>query len=228
MQAELISGLNAIASEELIRSFGSSLSETKLRTMTSKVTRAMRDKLDTTSTMDATPRMEAVAAATTTVLLDFFTGPGFNDLTSAGMSLTSIPKFRAMVSSRATKLLDQLRVEYLSGARGNAPASAYLNKTRPMYEFVRLTLGIRMHGSENYVRFVNGLGVEDVTIGQNVSLIHEVISLVSESSNGDLTSRFPYRLFVMARCKVLLFECSHERWAYRILILSTLFPIKKI
>lgn len=43
-----------------------------------------------------------------------------------------------------------------------------------MYEFVRITLGIRMHGSENYNRFANGLGIEDVTIGQNVSLIHEV------------------------------------------------------
>ena len=35
-----------------------------------------------------------------------------------------------------------------------------------------------MHGSENYHRFVNGLGVvEDVTIGQNVSLILEVCLL---------------------------------------------------
>ncbi|KAJ3513420.1 hypothetical protein NLJ89_g2951 [Agrocybe chaxingu] len=64
---------------------------------------------------------------------------------------------------------------YLSGARGPAPASRYLNKTCPVYEFVRLTLGIRMHGSENYHHFVNGLGVEDVTVGQNISLIHEAI-----------------------------------------------------
>ncbi len=44
-----------------------------------------------------------------------------------------------------------------------------------MYEFVRVTLGIRMHGSENYHHFENGLGVEDVTVGENVSLIHEAI-----------------------------------------------------
>jgi phenylalanine ammonia-lyase len=31
-----------------------------------------------------------------------------------------------------------------------------------------------MHGSENYARFVNGLGVEDVSIGENISRIHEV------------------------------------------------------
>ncbi|KAI9441665.1 L-Aspartase-like protein [Lactarius indigo] len=85
------------------------------------------------------------------------------------------PAFRASVASRATSLLVTLRKEYLSGARGQAPASKHLNKTRPIYEFVRKTLGIRMHGSENESVFSNGLGVEDVTVGQNVSLIHEAI-----------------------------------------------------
>jgi phenylalanine ammonia-lyase len=174
LQAELIAGLNLITSEELVHTFGSTLSVSELRTVNSKVIRAIQDKLETTSSMDGVARMDAVAAATTTILVDFFTGPGFSNLANAGISLTSIPQFRAMLARRATALLDRLRVDYLSGARGKAPASGYLNKTRPVYEFVRVTLGIRMHGSENYNRFVNGLGVEDVTIGQNVSLIYEV------------------------------------------------------
>lgn len=175
LQRELIEGLNKIAREELIIAFGSSLSQVELTSVTKKVCVAMQDTLANTSTMDAPERMQKVAASSTTVLLDFLTGPAFTDAISTGSALTYIPVFRAHVASRATSLLDQLRRAYLSGERGAAPATPYLNKTRPVYEFIRLTLGIRMHGSENYSRFAKGLGVEDVTVGQNVSLIHEAI-----------------------------------------------------
>ena len=124
--------------------------------------------------MDAAERMDKVAASSNIPLLDFFTGPLFPSSSHLCAALTSIPTFRTRVASRAYLLLDGLRTDYLSGALGAAPASRYLKRTRPVYEFVRLTLGIRMHGSENYHRFANGVGVEDVTIGQNVSLIHEV------------------------------------------------------
>jgi len=49
-----------------------------------------------------------------------------------------------------------------------------LTKTRPVYEFVRKTLGIDMHGLENHRSFPDGLDLEDATIGEKVSLIHEV------------------------------------------------------
>lgn len=134
----------------------------------------MRSTLDSTTNMDVTSRMNKVAASTTTVLLDFFTGPEFIGAPSAATALTSIPGFRAKISSRATELLQRLRHDYLSGAAGAAPASRFLNKTKSVYEYVRLTLGIRMHGSENLSMFANGLGEDDVTIGQNISFIHEV------------------------------------------------------
>ena len=150
------------------------LSENDAIFIKAKVASVLQDTFDATSTMDAKERMQKVAASSTIPLLDFFTGPSFSDPSLVGPALTSIPTFRTEVASRAYSLLDDLRRDYLSGARGAAPASRYLNRTRPVYEFVRLTLGIRMHGSENYHRFVNGLGVDDVTVGQNVSLIHEV------------------------------------------------------
>jgi phenylalanine ammonia-lyase len=131
----------------------------------------MKSSLEKTSTMDNVDQMRATAASTTTVFVDFFSSPEFSDTSSA---VASISQFRSQVASRAVNLLDQLRRDYLSGERGLAPAGPYLGKTRLLYEFVRVTLGIRMHGSENYSRFVNGLGVEDVSIGQNISLIHEV------------------------------------------------------
>jgi phenylalanine ammonia-lyase len=175
LQHEFHQGLTKISSEEFSAAFGSFLSEDALVTITQHISSVMSETFDSTSTMDAKGRMQKVAASTTTVLLDFFTGPTFGDTTSVASALTTIPSFRSRVSERLTSLLDDLRRDYLSGARGPAPASPYLNRTRPVYEFVRVTLGIRMHGSENYHRFANGLGVEDVTVGQNVSLIHEAI-----------------------------------------------------
>ena len=174
LQHEFYEGLIKIAFEEFSTAFGSILLENDAIPIKAKVASALHDTFDATSTMDAAERMQKVAASSTIPLLDFFTGPSFSNPSLLGPALTSIPTFRARVASRACFLLDDLRRDYLSGARGAAPASRYLNRTRPVYEFVRLTLGIRMHGSENYHRFVNGLGVEDVTIGQNVSLIHEV------------------------------------------------------
>jgi phenylalanine ammonia-lyase len=211
LQAEFIAGLKEIASDEVNHFFGSALSGSVLSSVTSQIFRVMREKFEATSSMDAAPRMDVVAAASTTTLVDFFTGPGFDDLASAGTFLTAIPKFRATIARRATALLDQLRVDYLSSARGKAPASMHLNRTRSVYEFVRITLGIRMHGSENYNRFVNGLGVEDVTIGQNVSLIHEVRpSVLDTFSIPECTFFFCLRRFVMEKCRPSLLTPSPE------------------
>lgn len=66
----------------------------------------------------------------------------------------------------------------MSGELSAAPASPHLNK-HVVYQFIRLTLGIRMYDSENFNYFAGGLGVEDITIGQNVSLIQALFSQVS-------------------------------------------------
>lgn len=176
LRQELIDGVSRVVKEELTDLYAPVLSHSDLTSITSKVQKTLIDTLDHTTTMDATERMIKVAASSTTVLVDFFTSCTFVSGPSAtGSALTSIPLFRSRVASRATTLLDQLRRSYLSGERGPAPASKHLKKTRPLYEFVRITLGIRMHGSENYHRFVNGHGTDEVTVGQNVSLIHEAI-----------------------------------------------------
>jgi phenylalanine ammonia-lyase len=161
-------GLVSIVSEEFDAAFG--LSPSAAAPLKIALFKELKKTFEETSILDAVERMAKVAASATTILVDHFTGPE-----ASVSSLSSLPGFRSKVASRLTTLLDHLRRDYLSGAKGPAPASRYLNKTRPVYEFVRLTLGIRMHGSENYHRFSNGLGVEDVTVGQNVSLIHEAI-----------------------------------------------------
>ena len=158
-----------IVEEELFAHFGERFRGRKF-SVSQDILKSMFQTLDATTTMDAAPRMTKVAGAAVPILVDHLTTDPFADPSA----LFAIPAFRASVASRATALLVSLRKEYLSGARGRAPASKYLNGTRPIYEFVRLTLDIRMHGSENESVFANGLGVEDVTIGQNVSLVHEV------------------------------------------------------
>jgi phenylalanine ammonia-lyase len=170
LQADFNLGFVPIVEEELFAHFGETLRGRKF-TISQDILRVMFQTLDSTTTMDAAPRMAKVASAAVPILVDHLTTDPFADPSA----LFAIPTFRASVASRATALLVSLRKEYLSGARGRAPASKYLNGTRPIYEFVRVTLDIRMHGSENECVFANGLGVEDVTVGQNVSLIHEAI-----------------------------------------------------
>lgn len=166
LQADFNRAFVPIVEEELFAHFGERL----LGRISQDILKSMFQALDSTTTMDAAPRMTKVAGAAVPILVDHLTADAFADPSA----LFGIPTFRESVASRATALLVSLRKEYLSGARGRAPASKYLNGTRPIYEFVRLSLDIRMHGSENESVFANGLGVEDVTIGQNVSLIHEV------------------------------------------------------
>ncbi|KZP27585.1 phenylalanine ammonia-lyase [Athelia psychrophila] len=176
LQSELYRGLDAIVADELLHSFpASTLPATGHTILLRTVRKVMRETLDATSTMDAKDRMVKVAASSTASIIDYFTGPAVATSADLVAAFTAIPTFRSGVASRASTLLEDLRADYLSGAKGAAPASRFLNKTRPIYEFVRITLGIRMHGVENQSSFAHGLGEEDVTIGQNVSLIQEAM-----------------------------------------------------
>lgn len=173
LQIEFFTGLRTIVDEELSAAFSSALqSSTDLRSLQSAAYATMSKVFEKTSTMDNVDRMHEVASASSTALLDFFTRPQFSGSVTV---LGAIPSFRTRVAERAATLMDDLRRAYLSGERGAAPATPYLAKTRSVYEFVRVTLGIRMHGSENYNGFPNGIGTDDITLGQNVSLIHEAI-----------------------------------------------------
>ncbi|KAG6845879.1 hypothetical protein H0H87_000685 [Tephrocybe sp. NHM501043] len=175
LQSEFNLGLDAIVDDELSSAFGEFLSPSQKAILAKKVLGIMTMTLDKTSTMDSLDRMNAVVSSTTTIFVDFLSGAEFADASFTTTAIPLISQFRSQVASRASNLLDQLRRDYLSGERGPAPAGPFLNKTKPVYEFIRVTLGIRMHGSENYARFADGLGVEDVSIGQNISRIHEAI-----------------------------------------------------
>lgn len=169
MQSELATGIDAITHEEIKSKFGDDLTAEQVKTLASKVLAAVHANIDTTSTMDAEPRFKAAAAATTTTIVDFFS----ENSISSPSAFAGITTFRAELASRSTALVEKLRTEYLTGAKGPAPASRFLNKTRGVYEFVRLTLGIKMHGEVNLKVF--SPEIQEQSIGQNVSLIHEAI-----------------------------------------------------
>ncbi|KAL1727333.1 L-Aspartase-like protein [Schizophyllum commune] len=172
LQSEFLDGLRQIVEVELSGSFGSMFQSAELQSVHSSLYATMHKVFEKTSTMDNVDRMHEVAASASTVLLDVFARPQF---AGAANALSGITTFRTRVADRAATLMDDLRRAYLSGERGPAPAKPYLAKTRSVYEFVRVTLGIRMHGSENYNGFPNGIGTDDITLGQNISLIHEAI-----------------------------------------------------
>ena len=164
-------GLTKILEDELVAHFGAPI-------IYAKLFRTIVTTLDETTTMDCTDRMKKVAEACTTPLVNHFlaTPP----LTSA---ISNIPAFRTSLSCRMTALYGQLTKAFLDGARGPAPASKYLNRTRSVYEYVRTELKIKMHGKENFERFdhvgIDGLvgmpGGDDETIGQNITRIYEAI-----------------------------------------------------
>jgi phenylalanine ammonia-lyase len=168
MNNDLRSSLSSIIRELLPKHFSSA--QAKQDTLLPIIERAVFRTLDTTSTADCHGRMQTVAAATTTPLVDFLSADA-----ALASELVNITAFRAEFAQRAADVLTSLRAEYLEGARGPAPAAKYLGKTRAVYEFVRVQLGIRMHGAENLHHFELGPGVEEGTIGGSVSLIHEAI-----------------------------------------------------
>ncbi len=162
-------GLADIIERELHAHFRPHLrSSSDLKVIGPLVLACVRQALDGhTLIMDASDRMHSALAATTTPLVDFLARDG-----KSAAGLPHIPAFRESVATHATDLLRRLREEFLTGSRGPTPASPYLGNTRPVYEFVRAKLGVKMHGMENFTRFQDGF--TQATIGQNVSLIYEV------------------------------------------------------
>ncbi|KAJ6499977.1 L-Aspartase-like protein, partial [Mycena vitilis] len=167
---EFTTGLFEIVRQELDTAFGAPLAEAKFE---HALFNGMKATLERTMQMDAVDQLREFASSSSTVLLHFFANPAH--ASSQGSALVAIPTFQANVALRGATLLNRLRGEFLSGQRGVAPASMYLGKTRVVYEYIRKHLGIRMHGAENFNSFANGLGVDDPTLGQNISTIYEAI-----------------------------------------------------
>lgn len=167
MQAEFISRLPDLVRDALRIHFGSDIPPAEEENLLKSLVRVMRESLDRSTTMDNEDCMRVVANSTASTIVGFFSESGKCDL-------KSVNEFCSRVASHCAGVHDELRRDYLTGLKGSAPASPYLGKTRVVYEYIRETLDIKMHGLENYTGFINGLGVDAVSIGENISIIYEV------------------------------------------------------
>jgi phenylalanine ammonia-lyase len=175
MQDEFLKALDNIIAEEISSSFASSLSETQISAVVAPAMAASHTSFAQTSNMDAEGRLTEMMGCVSRTVTDVLI---LSATTDGVVPLAALGSFQANAARRGSALLQDVRRAYLNGERGPAPASRYLQGTRPVYDFVRNTLGIRMHGKENFDEFELGLGVEDVTIGESVSMIYEVCSRI--------------------------------------------------
>lgn len=148
---------------------------------TLKVTPKILDELDQTTGVALGLRMERVANAGVAPLLEVLTSDP--SCCTSTLDLAQIVRFRQVLAQRLEALLTELRCAFMcvsldeaslpsSSSRlptfnippmGRAPASKYLApRTRLLYEFVRLDLGISMHGSDNMRKTVYGMRARDL------------------------------------------------------------------
>ena len=173
LRVDFLDGLKSILELEVCSGFGSFVSAAARTSLSGKLFRVMEQTFDKTTVMDSADQMRAIAASSTPVILDFFNNVDPSDGFSAP-SLSNLSDFRSRVAVQATVLHEKLRREYLCGSRGPTPAISKIGKTSGMYSYIRKDLGIKMHGTPNFNQFPNGLGSDDVSIGENISKIYEV------------------------------------------------------
>ncbi|KXN85379.1 Phenylalanine ammonia-lyase [Leucoagaricus sp. SymC.cos] len=168
LQAEFMARLPNLLRDALRIHFASKITLADEDVLVSSLIRVMHETLDKFTTMDNEDRMRAVADSTTSTLVNFFAE-------SDGVDLKTINEFCSRVASHTAGIHDELRKDFLTGLKGATPASPYLSRTKAVYEHIRETLGVKMHGFENYTGFVNGLCVDELSIGEKISIIYEAI-----------------------------------------------------
>lgn len=134
------------------------------------------DELDRTTGVAIGQRMERAAGAGVAPLLHALTS---YSIASSALDIGKIASFRKTLARRLEALLTELRCAYMGvsleeinppssqalfdiPSMGAAPASRFLaSRTRIVYEFVRLELGIPMAGSDNLRKAVYGMRARD-------------------------------------------------------------------
>jgi phenylalanine ammonia-lyase len=170
MQIEFKAGLDDIVANLLESHFRGVVGHRRVDEILPNLIAQVNSAFDRTATMDAAARLHTVAGSICTPLLDALSGTA---TPSSVNVLTAIQGFRENLGEQGLVLLQRLQREYLDGSRGRTPASRYMGRTKAMYEFVRVNLGIRMHGLENLNGFEGGMRSTE-SVGQNVTKIYEV------------------------------------------------------
>lgn len=153
--------------DSLTTSFSSFLSTEEILTLAPKIRSAIWRRLEQTTSVDLTPRWEDAFAFVSSLVLDALSTSSIKSVESP---ITSITLWRTTSSTSAVALTKSIRESFfLSNASSVSPTSSYLGNTRPLYEFVRHTLGVKSRRGDVY------LGKQEATIGSAVSKIYESI-----------------------------------------------------
>jgi phenylalanine ammonia-lyase len=174
LQAEFAQIVDGILNEEIEKLISQSpapesIPESAVKVLTFQLREAFHGSLEMTATMDAPLRMITAAKTSSTIFLDFLTNHP-----EISLPLQQISIFQNTLSTRTSRALEDLRLDYFKANRGPTPASNWMGRTKAVYEFIRVTLGVKMHGLENHERFEKGLGYYG-NVGQDVSKIYEAI-----------------------------------------------------
>ncbi|GAA5997375.1 uncharacterized protein JCM10292_000216 [Rhodotorula paludigena] len=130
-----------------------------------EVKKALSKRLEQTTTYDLEPRWhDAFSYATGTVVELLSSSP------SANLTLTAVNAWKVASAEKAISLTREVRNRFWQTPSSQAPAHAYLSpRTRVLYSFVREELGVQARRGDVFV------GVQQETIGSNVSRIYEAI-----------------------------------------------------
>jgi phenylalanine ammonia-lyase len=183
LQKHYNAALSRLLSEELTTHLATHVPCTVMSSLHSQAMAAILGSLDATTTMDAVQRLKTATSATTTPILDVISL--FSVSTNEDF-VDALGAFRLSFAKRGAQILQDLRRSFLEGTppppsgaiayNPLAPAAPFLGRTRPVYEYIRVNLGVRTHGLENINQFDNGLGntENEPGIGRNISVIYEV------------------------------------------------------
>lgn len=148
--------------ESLSHHFGEFLDVAALGTLASKIRSAIWRRLEQTTSVDLAPRWEDAFAFVSSLVLD-----ALATSSSTANPLSSIARWRTISAAAAVQLTRELRDDFF--AASTSPTSAYLGRTRSIYDFVRETVGVKARRGDVF------LGRQEKTIGSNVALIYEAI-----------------------------------------------------
>ncbi|PWN32792.1 phenylalanine ammonia-lyase [Meira miltonrushii] len=138
----------------------------------------LNKRMDETSARDLHSRLTDAYMFAGGVLVHYF-----SSLPSGGGAdpLRTIMAWRDYSANETWTLYRNMTQQFLDDPKG-CHASPLLGKTSKLYEFIRRTLGVPMHGKENMLEFAGEEGKLTDTIGSYVSVIYHSLR------NGDLYS----------------------------------------
>ncbi|KAL4063870.1 L-Aspartase-like protein [Scleroderma yunnanense] len=139
------------------------------------------DELDRTTAVPLRSRMAKVAGASVAPLLEALTPHLLCIVSSPPLDVGKIGRFREVLAHKLEALLTELRCAFMGlsldeispsahslfdiPSMGSAPASRFLApRTRILYEFVRVELGIPMSGGDNLRKTVYGMRTQDQVV----------------------------------------------------------------